>query len=112
MYTIMNLWIFGANVKQKKIQLDMKRLKKLLLSIVEEENRILNNKKYKDSFEWRFEYPQLLDDNGTFTGFDIIIANPPYIKEGRMSKTFFEPYKDSPYYKGKMDIWYIFACNG
>ena len=28
MYTIMNLWIFGANVKQKKIQLDMKRLKK------------------------------------------------------------------------------------
>ena len=45
-------------------------------------------------------------------GFDIIIANPPYIKEGRMSKTFFEPYKDSPYYKGKMDIWYLFACNG
>lgn len=40
-------------------------------------------------------------------GFDIIIANPPYIKEGRMSKTFFEPYKDSPYYKGKMDIWYL-----
>ena len=29
-----------------------------------------------------------------------------------MSKTFFEPYKDSPYYKGKMDIWYLFACNG
>ena len=29
-----------------------------------------------------------------------------------MSKTFFEPYKESPYYKGKMDIWYLFACNG
>ena len=29
-----------------------------------------------------------------------------------MSKTFFEPYKDSPYYKGKMDIWSLFACNG
>ena len=28
-----------------------------------------------------------------------------------MSKTFFEPYKKSPYYKGKMDIWYLFACN-
>lgn len=45
-------------------------------------------------------------------GFDIVIGNPPYIKEGRMSKTFFEPYKESPYYKGKMDIWYLFACNG
>ena len=78
----------------------------------EKEHEILNNKKYEKSFEWRFEYPQLLDDKGTFIGFDIIIANPPYIKEGRMSKTFFEPYKDSPYYKGKMDIWYLFACNG
>lgn len=88
------------------------KAKKLLQYLIEEENRILNNQKYTDSFEWRFEYPQLLDDKGAFIGFDIIIANPPYIKEGRMSKTFFEPYKDSPYYKGKMDIWYLFACNG
>ena len=88
------------------------KAKSELKKMVEKEKEILNNKKYKDSFEWRFEYPQLLDGNGDFMGFDIIIANPPYIKEGRMSKTFFEPYKDSPYYKGKMDIWYLFACNG
>ena len=86
--------------------------KSKLNKLREKEHEILNNKKYEKSFEWRFEYPQLLDDKGTFIGFDIIIANPPYIKEGRMSKTFFEPYKDSPYYKGKMDIWYLFACNG
>lgn len=86
--------------------------KSALARLKKKEYEILNNKKYKNSFEWRFEYPQLLDDKGAFIGFDIIIANPPYIKEGRMSKTFFEPYKDSPYYKGKMDIWYLFACNG
>ncbi len=86
--------------------------KSKLNKLKEKEHAILNNKKYEKSFEWRFEYPQLLDDKGAFMGFDIIIANPPYIKEGRMSKTFFEPYKDSPYYKGKMDIWYLFACNG
>lgn len=86
--------------------------KSKLNKLREKEYEILNNKKYEKSFEWRFEYPQLLDDKGAFIGFDIIIANPPYIKEGRMSKTFFEPYKDSPYYKGKMDIWYLFACNG
>ena len=86
--------------------------KNKLNKLKEKEHAILNNKKYEKSFEWRFEYPQLLDDKGAFIGFDIIIANPPYIKEGRMSKTFFEPYKDSPYYKGKMDIWYLFACNG
>ena len=72
--------------------------KSKLNKLREKEYEILNNKKYEKSFEWRFEYPQLLDDKGTFIGFDIIIANPPYIKEGRMSKTFFEPYKDSPYY--------------
>lgn len=86
--------------------------KSKLNKLKEKEHAILNNKKYEKSFEWRFEYPQLLDEKGAFIGFDIIIANPPYIKEGRMSKTFFEPYKDSPYYKGKMDIWYLFACNG
>ena len=86
--------------------------KATLRKLKEKESEILNNKKYENSFEWRFEYPQLLDSEGNFIGFDIVIANPPYIKEGRMSKAFFEPYKDSPYYKGKMDIWYLFACNG
>lgn len=62
--------------------------KSALAKLREKEHEILNNKKYKNSFEWRFEYPQLLDDKGTFIGFDIIIANPPYIKEGRMSKLF------------------------
>ncbi|WP_282196576.1 Eco57I restriction-modification methylase domain-containing protein [Alistipes finegoldii] len=85
--------------------------KRQLQQAKSKENEILNNAKYKDSVEWRFEYPQLLDDKGDFIGFDIIIANPPYIKEGRMSKVYFEPYKDSPYYQGKMDIWYLFACN-
>lgn len=103
---------FWGKCKAKEDPVGYEKAKKTLLGLIETENRILNNKKYKDSFEWRFEYPQLLDDEGAFIGFDIIIANPPYIKEGRMSKTFFEPYKDSPYYKGKMDIWYLFACNG
>lgn len=88
------------------------KAKKELNKLKEKESEILTNKKFQNSFEWRFEYPQLLNGKGDFIGFDIIIANPPYIKEGRMSKNFFEPYKDSPYYKGKMDIWYLFACNG
>ncbi len=103
--------LFG-NRKAEEDPIGYATAKSALVNLKEKEEKILNNKKYKNSFEWRFEYPQLLDDNGAFIGFDIIIANPPYIKEGRMSKTFFEPYKDSPYYKGKMDIWYLFACNG
>lgn len=29
--------------------------------------------------EWRMEFPEILDKEGNFVGFDIIIANPPYI---------------------------------
>ena len=103
--------LFGTR-KSDEDKLGYISAKNILKQLQQKESEILNNLKYKNSFEWRFEYPQLLDDKGAFVGFDIIIANPPYIKEGRMSKTFFEPYKDSPYYKGKMDIWYLFACNG
>lgn len=103
--------LFGEPLA-KEDPIGYSKAKSELKKLVEKEKEILNNKKYENSFEWRFEYPQLLNEDGDFMGFDMIIANPPYIKEGRMSKTFFEPYKDSPYYKGKMDIWYLFACNG
>ncbi len=33
---------------------------------------------YTNSCEWRFEFPELLDDNGNFTGFDVVVGNPPY----------------------------------
>ncbi|WP_066388874.1 DUF7149 domain-containing protein [Helicobacter himalayensis] len=29
-------------------------------------------------FEWRFAFPEVLDANGDFLGFDLIIGNPPY----------------------------------
>ena len=39
--------------------------------------------------------------------FDLIIANPPYIKE-KENKELFTPFKNSEYYQGRMDIWYLF----
>ena len=37
------------------------------------------NKIYENAFEWRFEFPEVLNDNGDFVGFDVVIGNPPYI---------------------------------
>lgn len=34
---------------------------------------------YNNALEWRMEFPEVLDNNGNFVGFDIVIANPPYI---------------------------------
>ena len=47
---------------------------------------ILSNIIYEDSFEWRFEFPQVLDNEGTFVGFDCIIGNPPYIQLQKMGQ--------------------------
>lgn len=33
---------------------------------------------FKNSLEWMFEFPELLDDDGRFIGFDAVIGNPPY----------------------------------
>ncbi|MFH1251478.1 MAG: N-6 DNA methylase [bacterium] len=44
-------------------------------------------------------------------GFDVVIANPPYIKE-YVNRKAFDGLRDLPYYQGKMDLWYLFACRG
>ncbi len=45
-------------------------------------------------------------------GFDIVIGNPPYIKEYTNKKAFDKIRENKKYYQGKMDIWYFFACVG
>lgn len=42
----------------------------------------------------------------------VVIGNPPYLKEGRASKSTFDGVRISKYYQGKMDLWYMFACYG
>jgi hypothetical protein len=59
------------NRKLKQLAEDSKKLE----IIIEE---IKNNKIYEDAFEWRFEFPEVLDDNGDFLGFDVVIGNPPW----------------------------------
>ncbi|HDU9139085.1 TPA: class I SAM-dependent DNA methyltransferase [Campylobacter jejuni] len=62
-------------------------------------------------FKWRFEFPEILDDDGNFKGFDLIIGNPPYIKEAE-NKELFANTKKLRTYQGKMDIWYHFVGRG
>ncbi|QFX96059.1 Eco57I restriction-modification methylase domain-containing protein [Acidithiobacillus thiooxidans] len=51
-------------------------------------------------------FPQVMQRDG---GFDLVIGNPPYIKE-YTNREAFDNIRNSPYYQGKMDIWYMFAC--
>jgi hypothetical protein len=62
-----------AKKKEKKKILD--KVTKAALAIEE----IERGKIYEDAFEWRFEFPEVLDEEGNFVGFDVVIGNPPYI---------------------------------
>ncbi|MDR0605380.1 MAG: Eco57I restriction-modification methylase domain-containing protein [Bacteroidales bacterium] len=61
-----------------------------------------NNKIYKNAFEWRFEFPEVLNDGGNFIGFDAIIGNPPYgilNKKQNKSESIIVPDEELEYYK-------------
>lgn len=69
--------LFGEELTKAQ-KSELKKLKAKLDKLESEREDILNNKVYEDAFEWRFEFPQLLDEKGDFIGFDIVIGNPPY----------------------------------
>ncbi len=69
------------------------------------------NERYANALEWRFEFPEVLDDEGDFLGFDCIIGNPPYIRQEQIKdiKPLLEKqYQD--FYNSTADIYtYFFA---
>ncbi|EJB98222.1 eco57I restriction-modification methylase family protein [Helicobacter pylori Hp P-2b] len=71
----------------------------------------LSGGEYHNAFEWRFEFPEVLDDEGNFLGFDCIIGNPPYIRQEHIKdlKPLLEKqYQD--FYNSSSDIYtYFFA---
>ncbi len=68
---------------------------------------------FNNSFEWRFEFPEVLDDEGNFLGFDCIIGNPPYIRQEHIREIkplLQKQYRD--FYNSTADIYtYFFALS-
>ncbi|MGL2670894.1 DUF7149 domain-containing protein [Helicobacter pylori] len=71
------------------------------------------NERYANALEWRFEFPEVLNDDGDFSGFDCIIGNPPYIRQEHIKdlKPLLEKqYQD--FYNSTADIYtYFFALS-
>jgi len=57
----------------------VKALTETVKNLETELEEIRNSKIYENAFEWRFEFPEVLNDEGDFVGFDVVIGNPPYI---------------------------------
>ncbi|MPB17307.1 class I SAM-dependent DNA methyltransferase [Campylobacter lari] len=95
--------MFEFDFDESEAKKEFKKLKKLYESIFDLESA--------NPFEWRFEFSEVLDEGGSFQGFDLIIGNPPYIKEND-NKEIFANTKNLRTYQGKMDIWYHFVGRG
>jgi adenine-specific DNA-methyltransferase len=85
---------------------------KLETAINEKKLEIQNlndNPIYANAFEWRFEFPEVLDDKGNFIGFDVVIGNPPYISVKELDKNqkdiFIEKYFTA---KEQFDLYNLF----
>lgn len=57
---------------------------------------------YKNAFEWRFEFPEVLNAEGNFIGFDMVIGNPPYVRQEEFSEL-------KSYLKNRFEIFHSLA---
>ncbi|GAA9315081.1 class I SAM-dependent DNA methyltransferase [Helicobacter pylori] len=84
-----------------------------LLIKIKECYETLENLKNSKTLEWRFEFPEVLNDEGDFLGFDCIIGNPPYIRQEHIRKIkplLQKQYQD--FYNSTADIYtYFFALS-
>ncbi|OKL39594.1 DUF7149 domain-containing protein [Pontibacter flavimaris] len=101
--------LFGAKkVDKKQLQQKQKTLQKL----EEERQAIEENKVYEGAFEWRFEFPEVLDEDGTYKGFDVVLGNPPYIRQEELGSFKVYLQKQFETYAGTADLYVYFVERG
>ncbi len=103
------LSLFGFDRKEQE------RRQKLHEKVVELERRFEEKQRlvYANAFEWRFEFPEVLDENGEFIGFDAVIGNPPYIRQEAIKEqkpALMEMF--GTFYCGTADIYTYFYKTG
>jgi hypothetical protein len=99
-----------SKAEQKAFDEKAKKLASEITKIENELAEIKNNAIYDNAFEWRFEFPEVLNDEGDFVGFDVVIGNPPYLRSREImneeEKSFYyEKYKTISY---QPDLYKLF----
>jgi hypothetical protein len=94
----------------KKVSQLTEETKKLEAEIEE----IKANKIFETAFEWRFEFPEVLNDDGDFVGFDVVIGNPPYLTGSSFKEyqSFFNTTYTTAEYQLDLYTFFIELSNG
>ncbi|MBL7800301.1 MAG: class I SAM-dependent DNA methyltransferase [Chitinophagales bacterium] len=103
---------YGSKADKKKAKEREEKLWGEVQKLKVEIEEIKSNKIFENAFEWRFEFPEVLNDIGDFVGFDVVIGNPPYmrVQEIQASQPKQKIYYESQYKNAKAayDIANIF----
>ena len=102
--------LFDQTTKEKKAwQKKVDTLTKQIHKLEAEIEEIKANKIFENAFEWRFEFPEVLNDAGSFVGFDVVIGNPPYFSMSKLKDQadYFSQAGFETYSKGA-DIYCLF----
>jgi adenine-specific DNA-methyltransferase len=88
LFTLLNQGqIFELTDKEKKAQKEKQtKLETDISKLDKEIEEIKSNAIYKNAFEWRFQFPEVLGNDGEYEGFDLIIGNPPYIQLQKLNE--------------------------
>lgn len=106
--------MFGNKDGDKDSNAAQKQQFRLLLAQKERElEEYKTSPMYQNSFEWRFEFPEVLDTEGVFVGFDVVVGNPPYVNiiniEDEAIRVFYQSFKT---FKNKSDLYSFFTEKG
>lgn len=93
--TKLSLWLKSAQKGKKLTSLDQN---------IKCGNSLVSNPARPKSFNWQEQFPEVMSKGG----FDVVIGNPPYVKE-YTAKAAFDGVRGDPVYQGKMDLWYLFG---
>ncbi len=101
--------LFEGEKKSKKEQKKIKKVKKKIGKLEKELEELENATFYDQAFEWRFEFPEVLDEDGNFTGFNAVIGNPPYIRQEDLNiiKEYFK--ENYTAYHSRADLYTYFV---
>ena len=106
-----NVDIFGNKIKEDA-EIESIRLEKLIAQRETELENAINSPIYRNAFEWRFEFPEVLDETGQFVGFDAVVGNPPYIRQEEI-KEYKKHFQDSfKTYTASADLYVFFMEKG
>jgi len=97
------------NKKTKEWKKNVENISNAITKKENEIEEIKDNRIFENAFEWRFEFPEVLDDDGKFVGFDVVIGNPPYISlsKNKEQSEYFASKGFQTYSKGA-DIYCLF----